>query len=343
MELRSYLAILRRRWRIIAITAVVTLAVVGIGTLLMRPLYVASTTLRFSNAANLATDSVSSDSVMYVTRVMNTYSRLATTERVLDDVRGRLGMRQAPQVKVDLPANTDLMVISVQNEDPSVAAAAANAVADILVADIAQLESSPAASARETLGGQLSELQNELQQAPGATDATARGTLDLKQQQFARLSDQYERARLLETLRAESISVLEPARVPETPALPRRALNMAIALVVGLVGGTALAFVVENLDTRVYTTRHLEEVVEESILAALPVAPISRSQTFFQTNSPELEALRRVSTELFDPRHTASPRVVLVTSAVPEEGKSTVVANLGVLFATSGRTVAIVD
>jgi polysaccharide biosynthesis transport protein len=349
VELRSYLTILRRRWRVIAITAAVTLGIGVIGTLLIAPVYIASTTLRVSTAANRSIESVSYDSIMYATRLMNTYSKIATSEQVLEELRGRLGLRLPPQVKVDVPANSELMQISVENQDPAVAAAAANALAEILVANISHVEASAAKSTREALGNQLVQLQAELQQASaaqspdGTESATMRRSLELKQQQYARVSDQYARAQLAETVRPDSVDVLEPAKPPETPARPRMTLNVAIAVVIGLVGGTGMAFLVQNLDTRLYTTRHIEDVVDLSILTSVPVAHLSPRSALFQPNSPEQEALRRVCTAFFHPRHPAPPRKILVTSAVPEEGKSTVVANLAVVFARTGRTVAVVD
>jgi polysaccharide biosynthesis transport protein len=349
VELRNYLGILRRRWRVFAMTAALTLGIGGIGTLLMARVYVASTTLRVSTAANRSIESVSYDSIMYATRLLNTYSKIATSEQVLEEVRERLSLRQTPQVKVDVPANSELMQISVEDGDPVVAAAAANALAEILVANIRRFEANAATSTREALGNQLVQLQDELQQAratasmDGPESATMRRTIELKQEQYARASDQYARARLAETAQSDSVAVLEPAKPPETPARPRTMLNLTIALVVGLIGGTGMAFLVESLDTRLYTTRTIEDAVDVSILTAVPAAPVSPKSTFFQPNTPEQEALRRVSTAFFNPRHQAPPRTILVTSAVPEEGKSTLVANLAVVFARTGRRVAVVD
>ena len=90
MELRTYLAILdRRRW-VIAITAAATLLVAAIGTLLMPPVYTAATTLRIIAAANLSGDYVSFDSIMYATRLQNTYAKIATSEVVLVSEMARL-------------------------------------------------------------------------------------------------------------------------------------------------------------------------------------------------------------------------------------------------------------
>jgi polysaccharide biosynthesis transport protein len=121
------------------------------------------------------------------------------------------------------------------------------------------------------------------------------------------------------------------------------ALNLAVALVLGLVGGVGVALVIENLDARLYTARHIEEVVDQSIVAAIPAASASRRSALFDVNSPQHEALRRVRTHLLTANGGAPPHTMLVTSAEPEEGKSTVVANLAAVIAQAGLTVAVVD
>ena len=276
MELRTYLAILdRRRW-VIAITAAATLLVAAIGTLLMPPVYTAATTLRIIAAANLSGDYVSFDSIMYATRLQNTYAKIATSDGLLDELARRLGLNERPKVRVEVPANSELMQISVESRDPVLAAQAASALAEILMARAREAPTTAAQSARQALAGRLAELEGELEGARGADQALAgasgaalaRRSLELKEERYARLADQYERARLAEALRPDLMSVLEPASVPEAPTRPRKALNLAVALLLGLVGGVGMAFLVERLDTRLYTARRIEEVVDLSILGA---------------------------------------------------------------------------
>ncbi|HEY3111575.1 MAG TPA: Wzz/FepE/Etk N-terminal domain-containing protein [Chloroflexota bacterium] len=276
VELRTYLAILDRRKWVIAVTAAATLLVAAIGTLLMPPVYTAATTLRIIAAPNLSGDYVSYDSIMYATRLQNTYAKIATSDGVLDELARRLGLGVRPKVRVEVPANSELMQISVESRDPAQAAQAASALAEILMARAREAPTTAAQSARQALAARLTELEGELREARGADQepagasgaALARRSLELKEGRYARLADQYERASLAEAVRPDLMSVLEPASVPEAPTRPRKALNLAVALLLGLVGGVGMAFLVERLDTRLYTAGRTDEVVDLSILGA---------------------------------------------------------------------------
>src|SRR2546422_8756807 len=100
----------------------------------MPPVYTAATTLRIIAAANLSGDSVSFDSIMYATRLQNTYAKIATSDGLLDELARRLGLNERPKVRVEVPANSELMQISVESRDPVLAAQAASALAEILMA-----------------------------------------------------------------------------------------------------------------------------------------------------------------------------------------------------------------
>src|SRR5438270_6261600 len=190
MELRSYGEILRRRVRVIAMVGVVTVLVGSIGTFLLPPVYVASTTLRLRTSANLSVDTVSYDSIMYATRLLNTYSKIVTDGPIQEQMRSRLDLTELPRVTVDVPANSELMQISVENRSPTVAADAANTLAELLIAHVRQLDISAASTTREALDRQLARLREELDQSRAApTDSLPTGSAqpapaDLLQQAY---------------------------------------------------------------------------------------------------------------------------------------------------------------
>ena len=359
MEIRTYLAILGRRKWVIAATVLATLIVGLVGTALLPPTYEASTTLRVTTTDE-SVDRASYDSVMYAGRLTNTYSKVATSASVLAELTGRVGLAEPPKVKVEVPANTELMQIIVEHHDPTVAADAANALADILIARARQLSVESAQGAREALGERLAQVQAELEQAQLAAQVPAQGAatstdgtgrsdgatvgraVELQQERYARLSEQYERLRSVETARANTMTVIEPAGVPLAPVRPRTSLNVAIALALGLVGGTGLAFLFENLDTKLYTTARIGAAAGLPVLGAIPAAPKRGQNGLFLSDSPEREAFRRLRTHLLACEGGA-PRTLLVTSAEPSEGKSTVVANLASALAEAGRRVVVVD
>ena len=372
MEFRSYLAILARRgWLIVATMLAATLAAL-VGIWMLPPVYEASATLRVAISDD-PLERASYDSVMYAGRLTNTYSKIATSGSVLDEVAARLGLGAPPKIKVDVPANTELMQIAAEHGDPVMAAQVANALADVLIGRARQLSIESAKQAREAVGDRLTQAEAELEQAGGtaapgqaapsaaapsaaAPSAAAQGTLaggdraeaaagrsiDLKRERYARLLDQHDRLRAAEATRANTMTVVEPASVPLAPSRPRRSLYLAVALMLGLVGGTGVAFLFENLDTTLHTTRRIAEVADLRVLGAVPTAATRGPSGLFASGSPEHEALGRLRTHLLA-LEGGAPRTLLVTSAEPAEGKSTVVANLAATLADAGRRVVVVD
>jgi non-specific protein-tyrosine kinase len=156
--------------------------------------------------------------------------------------------------------------------------------------------------------------------------------------------EQYDEARVNEALLANSLSVVEPASLSANPAKPRVTLNLVLGVLAGLVSGLALAFLVENLDTRLYTTEQIEAATQLATVGRIPPAnddlKIARLNN---GNYPQLEAFRRLRTNILAYNGHEGSHVTLVTSAQRGEGKSTVAANLAVTIAQSGRKVIVID
>jgi capsular exopolysaccharide synthesis family protein len=134
MNLRNYIAVLRRRRWIIAVT-IITAAIVGVvGVLLIRPVYTASSTLRFTPRG------ITMDYGMleYAVRLKNTFADLAVSDPTLMEVERRLGVEVAGRdlrdaIIVEFPSNNELMSVTARDSDPNTAANIANTVSAILI------------------------------------------------------------------------------------------------------------------------------------------------------------------------------------------------------------------
>ena len=169
-------------------------------------------------------------------------------------------------------------------------------------------------------------------------------SIALKERTLATLLDQYEDARIQETLLANAVSVIEPAYLPDRPATPRVALNLVLGIVVGLISGLALALLVENLDTRLHTSAEIEELTQMPTIGKIPSSRDSLHIARVNNGHyPQLEAFRRLRTNILTTGEQGVTQVVLLTSAQRGEGKSTVSSNLAVTLAQSGRKVILVD
>jgi len=164
-------------------------------------------------------------------------------------------------------------------------------------------------------------------------------------------------------LRSSNIRVVDPAMVPTTPARPAKTKNIVLSLLVGLVGGIGLALLREYLDNTVKTPDDIETLARLPSLAVVPqfsanghkrrgiLSDLSenghdkRIELVAQhlPKSQMSEAFRALRTSILLSQAEHPPQVILVTSALPREGKTTAAANLAVTLAQLGDSTVLVD
>ncbi len=363
MDLKSYLVILRGNLWVILSTVVVTVAVVTLITFMTTPIYTASTTLRVATASSGV---VGYSDYMYADRLMNTYTKLATSRPVIEELEKKLNLQSTPQIEVVTIPNTELIKISVESPDPIVAQNSANSLAEILIAQGQELYSGGEKSTQEILSEQLKQAEDELNQSRQDYDSyvsqypkdleqiTAMSeAIQLKEKTYATLLDQYDQARLKAMIRANIITVVEPAIAPLIPSKPNKVVNIGLGFMVGLAGGVGLAFLFENLvGTRLYTSKQIEATTELNTIGKIPT--MERRRLFSlrkhkkeNFHSPFEEAFRRLHIQLFMKNTNNMKRntfkTFLITSSEPGEGKSTITTNLAIAIAQSGKKVVIAD
>ncbi|MFQ5814047.1 MAG: polysaccharide biosynthesis tyrosine autokinase [Anaerolineae bacterium] len=171
----------------------------------------------------------------------------------------------------------------------------------------------------------------------------------IQEQTYAMLLDEYEEARVGEVMRANSISVVEPAVLPNVPSNLHMKLSIALGALVGLVGGIGLAFLLENLDPAIHSADDLEAVAEVPVLGWIPSFTSPRKSRHGTTlldgdgRSPAGEAFRILRSNIISLASGTPPKTLLITSAEPGAGKSTVLANVAAVMAQAGRKVVVVD
>lgn len=139
---------------------------------------------------------------------------------------------------------------------------------------------------------------------------------------------------------------LDPAVPPGAPIAPKPRRNAIFAFVLALFAGIGLTFVLERFDRRF---KRVEDVEGVFGLQRLSVLPHAKNPAMFSADdvpkvAPEfVEAFRELRTSLQLGALERPLRRILVTSASPGEGKSTVARNLAMSFREFGRTVVVVD
>ncbi|NSW52430.1 MAG: polysaccharide biosynthesis tyrosine autokinase [Anaerolineae bacterium] len=138
-----------------------------------------------------------------------------------------------------------------------------------------------------------------------------------------------------------NIYLVEPASLPDEPSSASPLLVVGLGLAMALLVGIGLAFIFENLDTRIYTPNEMRQAAHLPLLGDIGT---SQHENELLVNQPILaEAFRRLRTNVFSPKDHRAYKTFLVTSPVPKDGRSTIAANLGVIAGQSGRKVIIVD
>jgi Mrp family chromosome partitioning ATPase/uncharacterized protein involved in exopolysaccharide biosynthesis len=182
--------------------------------------------------------------------------------------------------------------------------------------------------------------------------------------QYMLLESAYERSRNLaelidnriselnvtEDTGALNINVFEYAEPADKPTHPQIARVMALALVLGLLLGTGLAYVAHWVDQRIHSSDQVSAVLGLPVLSSIP--RIGGKDTSLRTcglisrddpESPVAEAFRSVRTAVYFGLPRESAGTILVTSPEAEDGKSILVSNLGIAMARAGQKVLVVD
>lgn len=141
------------------------------------------------------------------------------------------------------------------------------------------------------------------------------------------------------------VTVTDRPEIPSYPSSPKTVRNLALGLLVGLLVGAGLAI------ARAYLDRSVKVAEEAAELAGAPVlGTILRDQSLHEhhtidrtTGSRTAEDYRQLRTNLQFLNVDEPPTVIMVSSAVPSEGKTTIVVNLALALVDAGRSVTVVE
>jgi capsular exopolysaccharide synthesis family protein len=181
------------------------------------------------------------------------------------------------------------------------------------------------------------------------------------QQLYDTLQLKLKEAGVSSGLASSYVSIVDRAQIPDKPVEPRKTLDLALGLGGGLFGGLLLGLMLDSFDDTIRTCDELESITMLPELSSVPfLAALSRKQTkgihplnilasgsapisAREPNSACGEAYRSLCSVVLLSSLDHPPQVLVVTSALPGEGKSTVSCNLATTFARAGKRVLLVD
>ncbi|UCG56511.1 MAG: polysaccharide biosynthesis tyrosine autokinase, partial [Phycisphaerales bacterium] len=163
------------------------------------------------------------------------------------------------------------------------------------------------------------------------------------------LDDRIKELNVTEDVGALNISILEVARPATSPSEPQKARIMAIALVLGLMLGGALALARDWLDQRLRSADEVSAILGVPVLGIVPSMAkrqtiVARGQrVHLESDSREAEAYRTIRTAVFFGAPKDEAKTVLITSPAPLDGKTTLASNLAIAMAQAGQKTLIID
>lgn len=370
VELRHISRIVRRWWWILIVTTMLAVLVGYTFTEQQTKIFRATTSLIVGPAIQNAP--LDRRNFEISQELAGVYADIAQRQPVLQGVVDTLRLNQSwqslrSQVRVDPVAATQLLEISVEATSPELATAIADEVARQLILI------SPTALGDETedesdrfVRQRMARLQANIEAGQHRIDALQGSMSDFAGISLVQLRQRQDEIQMLETLIAAwetnyanlysslqedeasaQLTVFEPAQARPTPVRPLLKLNLLISAVIGL--GLGLGLIVW-LGTADDTLRSADEVTDTLTLP--PLGAISR----IRGNSPEdrlfdhqslfsstAEDFRLLRSKLLFLSKEWPRKVFLVTSAAEAEGKSLIVANLGIVMANIGLKTVIVD
>jgi capsular exopolysaccharide synthesis family protein len=193
----------------------------------------------------------------------------------------------------------------------------------------------------------LARFRGDLQAIPARDVAFARLMRETTglDEVYALLQMRLKEQEVIAAVRDNSVRVVDPAVPPRRPAFPNVPLTLVLSVLVGGVLGVGAAFLRDQMDTAVHTREELAAATAgASVLAVIPRIPsAANGRKDVGVGHAAAEAYRSLRTSIAFSRPGATPRVLVLTSPTPGDGKSTSSTNLALTLAQQGHRCLLVD
>jgi tyrosine-protein kinase Etk/Wzc len=159
------------------------------------------------------------------------------------------------------------------------------------------------------------------------------------------LLQKQQEARIAQASTLSGVEIIDPAFTPKWPIKPNKRKNLLLGLVLGLMLGVGVAFFLDYLDDTVKDAEEVRQQLGLPVLGIVPrIAADSKDQgamliSRLAPKSPPVEAFRALRTGLHFAAARDQRKILMVTSSLPNEGKTTISANMAVVLAQTGSRV----
>jgi polysaccharide biosynthesis transport protein len=357
MDLKGLLGIVRRR--LLLIILVVSTVLVGVALVTWRttPIYQATSRVEVLPSSISSTGQVTLENLVDPRSALQTQVELIKGEVVLGAAAEELGLPESSALtrglSVQLLEGTQIVEIRVENPNPEEAKEFANTIASSYIEFRRNRANQTSLAASETITRQMQEIRNRISEIEASGQAEVAGTPEKieRDRLFAQLGSLEGQLLVLpdaEALRQGGGTVVSEAGTPEAPIRPRRAVNMSIAVILGLFLGIGAALLAETLDDRIKGSDEVERLLGVPVLGHIPIVDkwadqgVASLAIESETSSGAAEAYRTLRTNLRFVSLDQPIRSLLITSSTAGAGKTTTAANLAAVMAQGGSKTILV-
>jgi len=320
LDLADYLNVFRTYWKaIVAFTLLAIMASAG-WTVLQPKIYSSdSSGIVVTPGSDNVSLALAGDSLAKAK--VKDYESVAKSRLVADRVIQALALKTSGDallgsISIKVPLDTAQITVTAKSTDPTTAQRVADAWVNGLAAQVEAIETAPS---------------NNTASSPITPDSGSPANAGT----------------------AVRVLPLGKAVLPSSPTSPNTKLNLALGALVGLALGVAYALIRRHLDRRIRRAADIERLFGVPVIGTLPVdhrldgkssiVDAGTAEQLHDAGGAMAEALRELRTNLSFLDVDQPPRVIVVTSSLQAEGKSTVTANLAVTMAAAGENVVVVD
>ncbi len=375
MTLERYWSLLTKQWKFIVACIIVVGLGTYIGSKLVTPIYQSTTLIQV--AIHGSNNSADYNNLLASNQLVQTEAALATSNSVLGEVaahyRGMTSDQLANKVSTAPRLNTQLFEINVQDTNASQAAVLANDIAATLVRQQVQEIGQQNGQSQQQLQQDINSTNKSINDvSTKITNAELRiagltsqknaqipiGALQLQitglQSQLNSLQQHNSQDQMLltqlqitEAQDQNFLQIAQSAQPASAPVQPKVLLNTVLGLGAGLFLGLVIALLFEQLDTRVHTPEEIGQVLDWPVLGVTWfIDPAKDKQEVLinpKTHSINAESYRMMRTNIGFLAAARSVGSLVITSAMPFDGKTTVACNLAIFMAKAGKNTLLVD